>query len=318
LFCSARGATLAGETEAQPVQRFGRREILGAALAGAAMGAGGNAAMPLVPFGKARVSRLIVGGNPISGNSHVSAQMDAEMRDYFTAARIKKLLEECQRCGINTWQSRADRHIMRVLNEYRLEGNSIQWIAQTAPEYGELRRNLSEIAAHRPIGIYHHGAQTDRYWNEGRIEEVREALKAIRQTGAQVGLGTHIPDVVDYAESKGWDLDFYMTCVYNLGRTREEASRMAGRPVSGEYFRDDDRQAMLARVKRTSKTCLIFKVYGATRQCRTPEARKAAVDLVFDFAKPGDAVVVGMFPKESEQVAENCRLVAESAARRSV
>ena len=71
---------------------------------------------------------------------------------------------------------------------------------------------------------------------------------------------------------------------------------------------------MLARVKRARKPCLIFKIYGATRQCATPEARRAAVELAFRYAKPGDAVVVGMFPKHSEQVEENCRLVAQASA----
>ena len=295
-----------------------RREWLAAATAGgAALAADGGAPLPVAPFGPHRISRLIVGGNPISANSHVSPQMDAEMRNYFSAANAKKLLAECERCGINTWQSRGDRHIMRLLNEYRLEGGTIQWIAQTASEYGDLQRNLSEISALKPIGIYHHGSQTDRYWHAGKIELAGEALKAIRQTGARVGLGTHIPEVVDYAESKGWDLDFYMTCAYNLTRTPEEAQRVAGAPVHGEFFWDPDRETMLARVKRTAKTCLIFKIYGATRQCATAATRKAAVDLVFEYAKPCDAVVVGMFPKDSEQVRENCRLVAGASTRRS-
>ncbi len=98
--------------------------------------------------------------------------MDAEMRDYFTSANIKKLLAECEAAGVNTWQSRADRHIMRLLNEYRLEGGRIQWIAQTAPELADFRRNIADAAAMKPLGIYHHGSSTDKFWNEGKIEEV--------------------------------------------------------------------------------------------------------------------------------------------------
>src|SRR5690242_7386198 len=93
-----------------------RRSALLAAAALPAASAAGE--MPLVPFGPARVSRLIVGGNPVSANSHVSAKLDAEMRDYFTAANAKKMLAACEQAGINTWQSRADRHIMRLLHEY--------------------------------------------------------------------------------------------------------------------------------------------------------------------------------------------------------
>jgi hypothetical protein len=261
------------------------------------------------------ISRLIVGGNPVSANSHVSPQLDGEMRDYFTTANVKKLLADCERAGINTWQSRGDRHIMRTLHEYRLEGGRIQWIAQTATEYGDLQRNLREICTLNPIGIYHHGSQTDKLWQTSKLDQLCDNLKAIRQTGALVGLGTHIPEVVDHAESKNWDIDFYMTCVYHLTRSVEEAARLAGHEVQGEFFRDADREEMLARVSRTPKTCLIFKVYGATRLCTSADSRRDAIRLAFRAAKPRDAVVIGMFPKHQEQVHENCRLVSEASAR---
>jgi hypothetical protein len=295
-----------------------RREMLRlAAVAVTASKAQASDALPTIPFGPHTISRLIVGGNPVSANSHVSSELDLEMRDYFTTANAKKLLHDCERSGIDTWQSRGDRHIIRTLSEYRQEGGRIQWIAQTATEYGDLQRNLREICALKPIGIYHHGSNTDKLWQTGKLDQLCDNLKAIRQTGAQAGLGTHIPEVVDYAESKGWDFDFYMTCVYHLTRTPEEAAKLAGHAVKGEYFRDADREEMLARVRRTSKTCLIFKVYGATRQCATADSRRAAIDLAFRSAKPHDAVVIGMFPKRQEQVQENCRLVTEAIARHS-
>jgi hypothetical protein len=101
-----------------------RREV----MAGAAALAGQGPA-PQVKLGPHAVSRLIVGGNPVSANSHLSSKMSREMLDYFTAASVKKLLSECEQAGINTWQSRGDRHIMRLLHEYRLDGGRIQWIA---------------------------------------------------------------------------------------------------------------------------------------------------------------------------------------------
>ncbi len=299
------------------MEMTGRRDMLRlAAFAAAALKARASDALPTTRFGPHTISRLIVGGNPVSANSHVSPELDAEMRDYFTTASIKELLRNCERAGIDTWQSRADRHIMRTLHEYRREGGKIQWIAQTATEYGDLQRNLREARALSPIGIYHHGSQTDNLWQTGKLDQLADNLKAIRQTGALVGLGTHIPEVVDHAESKGWDLDFYMTCVYNLSRSAGEAARLAGHAVRGEYFRDADRELMLERVRRVSKPCLIFKVYGATRQCATADLRRAAIELAFRAAKPGDAVVVGMFPKHREQVQENCRLVREAIAAR--
>jgi len=286
-----------------------RREVMAGALALA-----GQGAAPVVKLGPHSVSRLIVGGNPVSANSHLSSKMTREMLDYFTAANVKKLLRECEQAGINTWQSRGDRHIMRLLHEHRLEGGRIQWIAQTASEFADIARNIREIASLKPVGIYHHGSQTDKFWAAGKIEQAREMLKVMRQAGVQVGLGTHIPEVIDYVESKDWDLDFYMTCVYNLSRSKEEAERLAGRPIADEFFWDPDREKMLERVRRTSKPCLIFKVYGASRKCGSPEQMLEALRLVFRYAKPSDCVVIGMFPKYSEQVRENCRLAGEALA----
>lgn len=283
-----------------------RREMI---LASTSAAAGSPPGVPLVPFGPHKISRLIVGGNPISGNSHVSAALDDEMRDYFTAASVKQLLAGCERAGINTWQSRGDRYILRMLHEHRLEGGRLQWIAQTASELADIPKNIQGLAEAGAIGIYHHGSSTDGFWKAGKMGEVRERLKAIRDTGVRVGLGTHIPEVIDYAEEKGWDLDFYMACVYNLGRTREECERLNGGPCKGEYFRHEDRIPMLERVKKTARTCLIFKVYGAGRNCGTPESKRDALELVFRYAKPRDAIVVGMFPKHSDEVRENCDLL---------
>ena len=290
---------------------IGRREILAGALA-APMAAADRP--PRVQFGGRRISRLIVGGNPVSGNSHFSGELSRAMRDYFTAANVKKLLARCEQAGIDTWQSRGDRHIVRLLHEYRLEGGRMQWIAQTASELGDIPRHIRDLAGEGAAGIYHHGTATDKFWQAGRIDVVRDLCKVMRDAGVRVGVGTHIPEVVDSIESADWDVDFYMTCVYNLSRPRREQEKLAGRRVEGELFWDPDREKMLARVRQTRRQCLIFKVYGAGRHGDSPARRLAALRLVLRHAKPDDAVVIGMFPKASEQVEENCRLLARAAA----
>jgi hypothetical protein len=236
------------------------------------------------------------------------------MLDYFSAANVKKLLFDCERAGINTWQSRGDRHILRLLNEYRLEGGKLQWIAQTASELADIPSHIRQLARSGAIGIYHHGSQTDKFWQAGKIEAAREMCKVMRDAGVQAGVGTHIPEVIDYIESKAWDVDFYMTCLYNLSRTREERAALGAGQSGEELFWDPDREKMLARVRQTKKPCLIFKVYGASRQCGSPEQMLEALRLVARYAKPSDAVVIGMFPKYKEQVQENCRLLMQALA----
>jgi len=288
-----------------------RRQLM--ALAPAALVARAGEWVPQADFGSRRISRLIVGGNPVSGGSHWSGQLDNEMADYFTAANVKKLLRDCETAGINTWQSRGDRFIMRMLREHRNEGGTIQWIAQTASELSDIKRNIADCARAGALGVYHHGAATDSMWRAGKIEEIRDRLKAMRDAGVRAGLGTHIPAVIDYVEEKGWDLDFYMTCLYNLSRPKDEVEKLAGGPPEREYFHEPDRAEMLKRVKQTRRQCLIFKIYAATRRCKSEADMKAALGQAFAAAKPQDCVVIGMFPKHSEQVRQNCRLVREAA-----
>ena len=291
-----------------------RRYLLASAAAEAVLASDTRANVDRVKFGSASISRLVVGGNPVSGYSHMSETLNSEMLDYFTASNVKKLLRDCEQAGINAWQSRADRFVMRILREYRSEGGRIEWIAQTASELGDIDRNIKEIAAAGAIAAYHHGANTDALWKSGKMEVVHDRLRVMRQAGLRVGLGTHTPGVIDYVESKDWDVDFYMTCVYNMSRSKQDAEKLAGGSVEGEFFYEPDRKQMLERVRKASKQCLIFKVYGAGRRCRSQEDMRRALSEVFEYAKPADVVVIGMFPKYKDQVAEDCRLVKEVTA----
>jgi hypothetical protein len=72
------------------------------------------------------ISRLILGGNIISGTSHLSPEADAEMEDYYTTENIKKALFRSEECGINTMALRGDKHIFRIIREYRQEGGLLQ------------------------------------------------------------------------------------------------------------------------------------------------------------------------------------------------
>ena len=271
--------------------------------------------IPLVRIGQHAVSRLIVGGNPFSGNSHVSAGLDEEMADYFTAENIKRTLRDCEAAGITAVQARGDRHIQRVLREFRNEGGSLDWIAQTASELASQRGHVKRLAELGAAAIYHHGSRTDNRWHSGRMEEVHELLKAIRDTGVAVGLGTHIPEVIEFAEENDWDVDFYMACLYNLNRTERQSAIVVGSSAdSSEKFYAEDRHRMLATIRATPRPCLAFKVLAASRHCESPETTRDAFRHALTGIKPGDAMVVGMFPKYIDQVRQNAGFVAEICA----
>jgi len=216
-------------------------------------------------------------------------------------------LQACQEAGINTVQARGDYHrVLYWMELFRRQGGQLHWIAQTASEMHDVFQNIRILAAAGAVGIYHHGTRTDSLWQAGRIDAVEDYLKCMRDCGVQVGLGTHIPEVIEYAEERDWDVDYYMACLYNLSRTERESALVSGNAaVSGEQFPPEDPPRMMRVIRSTDKTCLAFKILAASRRCRTQEEVRAAFRDTFENIKAKDAVVVGMFQKYLDQVSLN-------------
>src|SRR5512146_2525470 len=107
--------------------------------------------LPTIKLGAHDVTRLICGGNPVSGISHFSQSMDEDMLHYYTMPRLQALMAECWRQGINTIQTRGDRLTMRMYMEHHDGGGPLQWIAQTASEFRDIHANIAEIASYGPI-----------------------------------------------------------------------------------------------------------------------------------------------------------------------
>ena len=83
-------------------------------------------------LGSHRVSRLIVGANPIYGYSHFNKQYDQHMLEWFTDERIVKLLLDCEKAGINTWQYSFNYDQKRQIPKIRAAGCKIQFICLAA------------------------------------------------------------------------------------------------------------------------------------------------------------------------------------------
>jgi hypothetical protein len=267
--------------------------------------------LPTIELCGRKVTRLVCGGNPQSGYSHVSPELDWEMVEYYTMPNIQKLLSDCWANGINTVQTRGDRLQMRAYLEHRLGGGKMHWIAQTASEFADIHANIREIARYKPLAIYHHGTHTDNSWHSGKIDGVRDYVKAIKDLGLPAGIGTHIPEVVQYAEEKGWETDFYMCCFYDLARGYKSAPATSRDAYAKDRFPADDPPRMAAVMRSVRKPCLGFKFLAASRNCKSPEDTRKAFEFALKNIKPNDAIVAGMFPKRRDQVAENARYVRE-------
>ena len=270
--------------------------------------------LPTIPLGPYQLTRLIVGHNPICGLSHLTPELDCEMRDYYTPEQVVKVLHDCQAAGINTWLARGDYHRVLYWRElFRREGGELHWIGQTASEMQDVYENIRIMTAAGAIGIYHHGSTTDNKWHAGEIDSVQDYLKYIRDQGLQVGLASHLPEVIEYTEEQGWDVDFYMACFYQLSQKPRESGLVTGQGSlpENDLYQDWMPARMCETIRATDKTVLAFKILAAGRKCETQEQVKEAFRFTFANIKEKDAVVVGMFPKYEDQATLNAGYARE-------
>jgi hypothetical protein len=258
------------------------------------------AELPTVRWGTHDISRVLVGHNPLKGQSHFSGTLNREMQDWFSdPQRGLELLRRCEQLRINTCQM-GGLPMETLLQAHRAAGGRLQWIATfySAPGKGkdELARLLKTDP--KPIGIQHFGNTSDFLMRAGKIDQARDTLKMFRDAGVLVGMGSHNHEVIDYVESQGWDVDFYQCCFYRVSFSLHPTK-------GGEVFEEEARQAMVRTIQQVSKPCLAFKVLGANRHCRNPESVEAALQFAVQNIKRTDVVLLGMWQKHRDQVAEN-------------
>ena len=282
------------------------------AVTPAALKAAPETATPLLPtvrFGKAEITRLIVGSNPFYGYSHFNHTLDQLMREWYTQGRKMEVLHACERHGINTWQLHYNDQPIEDFKRYRAEGGKMNLVMLADFALMKDPKLLPEVAKLKPLGIGHHGNRTDERFRNGEKNKIKDFLKAVRDTGVMVGLSTHNPAVIDTAEGEAWDVDYYQCCLYRVSRTAKEARAEFGESPIGETFMEKDPERMYKMISQTRKPCLAFKLFGAGRASSSPEAVEKAFRLTLANIKPSDAVIVGMYPRFRDEVAENTALV---------
>lgn len=263
------------------------------------------ATLPTTKIGKYEVSRLVVGGNPFYGYSHFNRLLSQHMTEWFTPERVVETLRQCEQNGINTWQFSHDQRTMADLKRHRDAGGKLQWILLSHAEIENDHKIIKDVAKLGPVGIVHHGGSAERKRRGGKIQEVRDFLKAVRDNGVQVGLSTHDPAFLDQAESENWDVDFYMTALYYLTRSPHEFEKLLGQRPIGEVYLPQDPARMCKAIRQTKKPCLAYKVLAAGRLTDSPKQIDSAFQFAFDNIKANDGIIIGMYPRYFDQVRDN-------------
>jgi len=257
-----------------------------------------------VKIGDVSFSRFILGGNPFSGFSHQSPDMDLKMKRFFTTARIKETLGEAERLGINTVISRADNHITRVLMEYWDQGGKLQWFAQTCPELGATSKASRNAVLGGAVACHIHGGVTDHLLAEDRLGEVQPDIDQMREAGLLAGIAGHNPRVFEWADQH-LDVDYYMCCYYNPTNRDENPEHVHG---ADEKFRQEDRRRILAVIAGLSRPVIHYKIMAAGRNDPAE-----AFAVVAGAMRANDAVCVGIYGEDMpDQLARDVELFNQS------
>ncbi len=167
-----------------------------------------------VPAGKIKdvvISRMIAGGNLISGFAHARdlIYVSSWLKTYFTDEKVIETLWLCEACGINTAILRTDENTIRILDKYRKRGGKIQWLAQTYPK-GQDITNVKTAIDNGAVGAFVMGNIADQIVLENRIDDLIKPVEFIKSQGLIAGTAGHSMTVPVTCAEKGIKVDFFM------------------------------------------------------------------------------------------------------------
>jgi hypothetical protein len=193
----------------------------------------------------------------------------------------------------------------------------MQWLCLGKPDWDQKPDRIDDAAKRKPIGIAPHGALAERLHRQNRLGVLTDLLKRIRDQGVLVGLSAHNPALIELSHEKGWDVDYYMCCLYYLTRPRDELKKLLGEDLPlGEIYLPSDPPRMFAVIQAARKPCLVYKVLAAGRRIGSSAEIRRCFETALTTIKSTDALIVGMYQEFGDQVGQNAALVREICSRR--
>ncbi|MBM3882615.1 MAG: hypothetical protein FJ387_23320 [Verrucomicrobia bacterium] len=274
------------------------------AAAGAASAAG---SLPLGTIGQVKISRLICGGNLISGYAHSRdlIYVSQLLKHYFTDGRIKETWALCEQHGINTMIAfPGDPHAVEVYRQYRAEGGRIQYLAQIGPSADDLRTAVKEAVDSGAVGAFLVGNLGDEWTRSGAVGRIGELLGIVKDHGLIAGVAGHELRTPRMVEQAGFAPDFYVKTLHN---TNYWSRRQPGQnqEVIDNYGIDNywclDPQETIGFMSNVERPWIAYKVLAAG-------AIAPRSGFKFAFENGADFAAVGMF---DFQVAEDVAVAKE-------
>ncbi|MCL1921906.1 MAG: hypothetical protein FWG50_12685 [Kiritimatiellaeota bacterium] len=236
-------------------------------------------------IGNATLSRVMLGGNLISGWAHARDLLytDKLVKAYHSDWRVFKTFQMAEACGINTIM--ASPPLMRVIGDYReKEGGKIQFISSCGHPDG-LVKGAQISVDFGACAIYTHGVHSDRWAQEGNIKAFETALTEMKKLGVPAGIGAHRLETLQFCVEHGLVPDFWM-------KTFHDTNYWSARPQDGHDTKDNlwcvSPQAVIDFMAQQEQPWIAFKIMaaGAIHPCDA---------IPFAFRGGADFVCMGMY-----------------------
>jgi len=272
--------------------------------------------LPSIQLGKHRISRLVVGANPLHGYSYLGPHVTEHMNQWFTLPRAVEFLLDCERAGITAHQFSDSPGTADRLRLARERGSKMNFLALHSK-----RDKLAEFVRDtQPFAVAHHGGATDTLFAQGKAQEVHDYIKAVHDLGLLAGMSAHNPANIKRAADEGWEVDYFMCCFYFV--TRKRMAELAGKKETEEdnpileinphtTFHRNDPADMTAVIRQVRQPCLGFKILAAGRQCSNQDVVRRAFRYALTRIKPSDGIIVGMFPWAFDEIGVNAGYARE-------
>lgn len=269
-----------------------------------------GASAPRLPSGKignVEISRLICGGNLISGYAHSRdlIYMSSFLKQYFTDEKIMDTWALCEQWGINTMICYPeDAHAIAVYRKYRDRGGRIQYLAQIAPRKNDLKTAVQHAVDAGAAGAFLVGNQGDEWTRDGSVGLIGELISIIKDAKLISGVAGHELRTPMAVEKAGIEPDFYMKTLHGTNYWSKRRPDQT-KEVIDNYGIDNywcmDPDDTIAYMKSVTRPWIAYKVLAAGAIHPRDGFRHA-------FANGADFAVVGMF---DFQVAEDVRVACE-------
>jgi uncharacterized membrane protein YphA (DoxX/SURF4 family) len=264
--------------------------------------------------GEKLVSRLIMGGNLISGWSHARdlIYVSSLFKAYNTREKIFETLVLAEKAGINTITIYVTQ--FPVINAYKKRfGSYLQTMSEIVPTKEDIYGQVNQVIDYGVDYILIQGAACDHRVRDGEIDVVMKCADYIKRQGYPVGLGAHSIQALIACEEAGIVPDYYFKTMHHdhywsahPKENRQPFTWGHGSDIDHNRFHDNMwclfPEETIAFVQKAQKPVVGFKVLagGAIH----PED-----GFQYAFDNGADFICVGMF---DFQIVEDANITIRS------